>query len=229
MRAARISLSCPTAPSTSALPRVRQCCYTVTIQASDVLAQSAQPAQVPPTHRHAPLIQIVPQAPPAPPDVPLSQPILIDATGGAKITVTGAAADVSLPSRTRVISAPRHPVITPCRDRGSSWLPQGTDVIAASLGIILSVNILTMFGIGAELGIAGVLAAFSRADPTGVGFITAALAVISIVVIIYAGTAARAMADPQPGSSISSQVNCLVHSLTDPESSADTRRHGWPA
>ena len=177
---------------------------TVTIQASDVLAQSAQPAQVPPTPRHAPLIQIVPQAPPAPPDVPLSQPILIDATGGAKITVTGTA-DVSLP-KNAVISAPRHRDYPLPRPR-QFLAPQGTDVIAASLGIILSVNILTMFGIGAELGIAGVLAAFSRADPTGVGFITAALAVISIVVIIYAGTAARAMADPQPGSSISSQAS----------------------
>jgi hypothetical protein len=84
--------------------------------------------------------------------------------------------------------------------------PQGTNLIVASLGIILSVNILTMFGIGAELGIAGVLAGFSPANASDLGFITAALAVIAIVVILYAGTATRAMADPQPGSSISSQA-----------------------
>lgn len=158
---------------------------TLTIQASDVLAQA------------------VPQAPPAPPDLPLTQPILIDAASGAKITVTGAA-DVSLP-KNAVISAPRRRDYALPRPR-QFLAPQGTNVIVASLGIILSVNILTMFGIGAELGIAGVLAAFSRADSTGIGFIAAALAIISIVVVLYAGTATRTMADPQPGSSISSQA-----------------------
>jgi hypothetical protein len=177
---------------------------TMTIQASDVLAQPSQPAgPIPRAPRHVHLVQVVPPASAAPPDVPLTLPILIDATGGVKITVTGAA-DVSLPEST-VISAPRHSDYTLPRQR-QFLAPQGTNVIVASLGIILSVNILTMFGIGAELGIAGVLAAFSRADSTGLGSITAALAVISIVVIFYAGTATRAMADPQPGSSISSQA-----------------------
>jgi hypothetical protein len=176
---------------------------TVTIQASDVLAQSTQPPQEPGPVPRAPWHAHLVQATPAPSDLPLTQPILVDATGGAKITVTGAA-DVSLPGNA-VISAPRsrdYPLLRPRQ----FLAPQGTNVIVASLGIILSVNILTMFGIGAELGIAGVLAAFSRADSTGVGFITGALAIISIVVILYAGTATRAMADPQPGSSISSQA-----------------------
>ena len=177
---------------------------TVTIPASDVLAQSPQPpGPAPHATRHVYLIQVAPEAPPAPPDVPLTQPILIDAAGGAKITVTGAA-DVTLPKRA-VISAPRRDDYPLPRSR-QFLAPQGSNVIAASLGIILSVNLLTMFGIGAELGIGGVLAAFSRADSTGVGFISAALGIISVVVILYAGTATRAMADPQPGSSISSQA-----------------------
>ena len=187
---------------------------TWTIQASDVLAQPSGPppaaAPIPRAARHVRLVQVVPPAPPAPADAPLTQPILIDATGGAKITVTGAA-DMSLPQGA-VISAPRRPDYPLPRPR-RLLAPQGTNVIVASLGIILGVNILTMFGIGAELGIAGVLAAFSRASVPGLGFITAALAVVAIVVILYAGTATRAMADPQPGSSISSQARRLVHAL----------------
>jgi hypothetical protein len=175
---------------------------TLTIEAGDVLAQPPQPQPIPREPRH---VQVVPQPqpPPAPRAVQLTQPMLIDATGGAKITVTGAA-DVSLPAGA-VISAPRHPDYPLPRPR-QLLAPQGSNVIVASLGIILSVNILTMFGIGAELGIAGVLAGFSKANASGLGFIAAALAVIAIVVIIYAGTATRAMADPQPGSSISSQA-----------------------
>jgi hypothetical protein len=180
---------------------------TVTIQASDVVAPAPQPPQppgsIPRAPRHVHLVEVVPQAPAAPADVPLTQPILIDAAGGAKITVTGAA-DVSLP-KNAVISAPGHRDYPLTRPR-QLLAPQGTNLIVASLGIILSVNILTMFGIGAELGIAGVLASFSKANTPGLACITAALAVIAIVVILYAGTAARAMADPQPGSSISSQA-----------------------
>ncbi len=180
---------------------------TWTIQASDVLAQSPGPPEqaqpIKQAARHVRLVQVVPPAPPAPADAPLTQPILIDATGGAKITVTGAA-DMSL-SQGAVMSAPRRPDYPLPRPR-RLLAPQGTNVIVASLGIILGVNILTMFGIGAELGTAGVLAAFSRASTPGLGFITAGLAVVAIVVILYAGTATRAMADPQPGSSISSQA-----------------------
>jgi hypothetical protein len=49
------------------------------------------------------------------------------------------------------------------------------------------------------------VAGFSQLNPTGLGLITAALAVIAVMVIVYAGTATRAIADPQPGSSMSSQ------------------------
>jgi hypothetical protein len=83
--------------------------------------------------------------------------------------------------------------------------PQSGNLIVADLGIILTVNLLTMFGIGAELGIGGVVAGVSKLNATGLGLITAALAVVAVMVIVYAATATRAMADPQPGSSISSQ------------------------
>ena len=139
---------------------------TWTIQASDVLAQSpAPPEQAQPIKRaarHVRLVQVVPPAPPAPADAPLTQPILIDATGGAKITVTGAA-DMSLPQGA-VISAPRRPDYPLPRPR-RLLAPQGTNVIVASLGIILGVNILTMFGIGAELGIAASWPLFPEPAP----------------------------------------------------------------
>lgn len=179
---------------------------TWTIEASNVVAP-LPPADVP--LRRVPnvlRVQLVPTMPPPPPaasDAPLTLPVFIDAVGGAKVTVTGAA-DVTL-RKDAVISAPRRPYYRLRRDR-PLLAPQGTNIIVANLRMLLTVNILTMFGIGAELGIAGVLTGFSDATGHGRGFILAALAVVAVLVIIYAATAARAMADPQPGSSISSQT-----------------------
>jgi hypothetical protein len=181
---------------------------TWTIQASDVLAQPpSPPLPVPPGLPLPPpgvqLVQLVPPTAPATPDAPLAQPVLIDATGGAKVTVTGTA-DISL-RKGAVISAPRRPYYRLPRNR-QLLAPQGTNVIVANLKMILIANIFTMFGIGAELGIAGVLAGFSDATGHGRGFIFLGLAAVAVLVIIYAATATRAVADPQPGSSISSQA-----------------------
>jgi hypothetical protein len=180
---------------------------TWTIQSSDVLAQTPSPP-VPPA-RPGPhpagvhLVQLVPPTPPATPDAPLAKPVLIDPTGGAKITVTGAA-DTSLP-KGAVISAPRRPCYRLPRNR-ELLAPQGTDLIVANLRMILIVNIFTMFGIGAELGIAAVLAGFSNATGHGRGYIFLALAAVAVLVVLYAATATRMMADPQPGSSLSSRA-----------------------
>jgi hypothetical protein len=177
-----------------------------TIPASDVLEQSPAP-RVLPAQAEPPLClptaQPVPLPQPATSDVLLPQMVLIGATGGAKVTVAGAAG-ISLPEGA-VISAPRQPCYTLPRER-RLLAPQGTDVIVANLGMILTTNIFTMFGIGAELGIAGVLAGFSSATGHGRGFIFLALAAVAVLVVLYAVTATRTMADPQPGSSISSQA-----------------------
>lgn len=184
---------------------------TWTVPASDVLAQTPSPPAAAPQPRPAPpgvqRVQIVPPAPPATYDAPLAQPVLIEPAGGAKVTVTGAA-DVSLPKGT-VISAPRqrpYPLPKPRR----LLAPQGTNIIVANLKIILAVNLCTMFGIGAELGIAGVLARFSDATLLWSSCIIAALAVVAVLVILYAATATRTMADPQPGSSLSSQAGASL-------------------
>jgi hypothetical protein len=180
---------------------------TWTVQAADVLAQPpkrpAPPAPPATPARPPPGVHLVQLVPPTPPDVPLEQPLLIDATGGAKVTVTGTA-DISL-RKGAVISATQRPRYPLPRDR-QLQAPQGTNIIVANLSIILIVNLFTMFGIGAELGIAGVLAGFSDATGLGRAAVFVGLAAVAILVIIYAITATRAMADPQPGSSISSQA-----------------------
>jgi hypothetical protein len=180
---------------------------TWTVQAADVLAQPpkrrAPPAPPATPAGPPPGVQLVQLVPPTPPDVPLEQPLLIDATGGAKVTVTGTA-DISL-RKGAVISATQRPCYPLPRDR-QLQAPQGTNIIVANLSIILFVNLFTMFGIGAELGIAGVLAGFSDATGFGRAAVFVGLAAVAILVIIYAITATRAMADPQPGSSISSQA-----------------------
>ncbi|HEY1917833.1 MAG TPA: hypothetical protein VGH27_19860 [Streptosporangiaceae bacterium] len=70
---------------------------------------------------------------------------------------------------------------------------------------MVAVNILTMFGIGAEFGIAFVLADFSDATGGWGGGIVAAHAVLAVFVLIYAFSATKAMANPQPGSALSAQ------------------------
>jgi len=141
---------------------------------------------------------------PAPPaDTLFEQPVLVHAAGGVKVTVTGAA-DVTLGAGA-VISAPRR-ADYPLPKTRQLLAPQGTNLIVANLRMILAVNVLTMFGIGAELGIAGVLAAFSVANPFGKGWLFAALGVVAVFAIWYAATAVRTLADPQPGSSISAQA-----------------------
>jgi hypothetical protein len=140
---------------------------------------------------------------PGPSGRSLDDPTFISAAGGAKVTVTGAA-DITLPKDTR-ISAPQGQYYDLRQDK-RLLVPQGTNVIVANLAIILIVNFFTMFGIGAELGIATVLADFSSASGHGQAWMFTALAAVAFLVIVYAATATRTMADPQPGSSISSQV-----------------------
>ena len=99
------------------------------------------------------------------PVFPYGLPLRASLAGGAKITVTGTA-DVNLPEGA-VITGPRRKDSRPAR--ADRWLlvPQGTTVIVGSLGIMVAANILTMFGIGAEVGIALVLASLSEAAGAG--------------------------------------------------------------
>jgi hypothetical protein len=71
---------------------------------------------------------------------------------------------------------------------------------------MLIANMVTMLGLGAELGIAGVLAYFSEAATLGRIILMCAIAFVGLLVLTYARSATRAMADPQPGSSLSAQA-----------------------
>jgi hypothetical protein len=137
--------------------------------------------------------------------VPAVPPFRLTTAGGAKITVTGSAG-VRLPGQA-VITGPRR---RPGRAvlAGGRWLliPQGSTVIVGSMGVMVAANILTMFGIGAELGIAFVLARFSDAAGGWADGIYAALAALGGFLLWYAISATRAMANPQPGSSLSAQA-----------------------
>jgi hypothetical protein len=147
--------------------------------------------------------QLVPRPQAKPNDVLIQYPAQIDAPGGAKITVTGTA-DITFPQDT-VITAPRRQTRPLTKER-KLLAPQGTNVLVANMGMLIVANIFTMFGIGAELGIAGVLAYFSEATQPWRVVMFCAIAAVATLVFVYAETATRAMADPQPGSSLSSQA-----------------------
>jgi hypothetical protein len=146
---------------------------------------------------------VLPWPKPAPADVHIKYPAHIDVPDGAKITVTGTA-DVTFPPDT-VIEAPRRGTYTLTKER-RLLAPQGTNVLVGNMGMIIAANFITMFGIGAELGIAGVLAYFSEATQLCRVGMFCGIAAVAILVFVYAKTATRTMADPQPGSSLSAQA-----------------------
>jgi hypothetical protein len=141
----------------------------------------------------------------APADLPVLPALPVSTRGGLKITVTGTA-DVYLPEKS-VITGPRRKDGRPVSADGR-WLllPQGSTLIIGSLGVMIAANIFTLFGIGAELGIAFVLTDFSEATGGWSNFIYAGLAALTSLVFWYAVSATRAMARPQPGSSLSAEA-----------------------
>jgi len=174
---------------------------TWTIQASDL----APPGRDEPQAASPPIPWCWPPAPEStvPNDVHIRYPARIDAHGGAKVTVTGTA-DVTFPRGT-VMTAPRRRTYTLQWER-KLLTPQGPNVLIANMGMLVIANIFTMFGIGAELGVASGLVYFSEAVQPWREIIFIGIAAVALLVIVYAKTATRTMADPQPGSSISAQA-----------------------
>lgn len=136
-----------------------------------------------------------------PVDVALAFPVCAFAPGGAKITVAGSA-DLRLPAGLAV-TAPRRKdfILDQCRH---VIVPQASGTtLVANMGLVVIAALVTIFGIGAQLGIAAILMALSDATLTGQMFAWGAMAVVTIALLAYSVTAIRALADPQPGSSIS--------------------------
>jgi hypothetical protein len=135
-------------------------------------------------------------------DATVAYPARIEAAAGAKVTVAGVV-DVTLPAGT--ISRASYRAEAKLVTERALQVPAGANVLFGNLQMILAVAVVTMFGIGAEIGIAGVLAyGLSEAgQPWRVGML-AVIALVGLLTIAYAVTAIRAIADPRPGSSISS-------------------------
>ncbi len=136
-------------------------------------------------------------------DLMVSSPACISLPGGAKITVTGSA-DIGVPAGT-VITPPHYRQATVPTAR-ELQVPQPTSVITGNLWMTLVAAFVTMLGIGAEFGIAGVLAfGLSEASQAWRDVMLAIIVVAGFGVLRYAVTAIAALADPQPGSSLSSR------------------------
>lgn len=137
---------------------------------------------------------------PEPADIPLPCPVFLTAPSGAKITVTGQA-DVELPAGL-AMTAPRRKAYALGRPLHLT-VPQPANTLGASMRLVIVAALLTVFGVGAQLGIAGVLACFSDASPAGRWTAFGLLGVVAAFLLYYSTTAIRALADPQPGSSMS--------------------------
>jgi hypothetical protein len=134
-------------------------------------------------------------------DAMIGYPARIEAVMGAKVTVAGVA-DVTLPAGTT--SRASYRAEAELGTERSLQVPAGGNVLFGNLRMILGAAVLTMFGIGAEIGIAGVLAyGLSEASLPWRWAMLAVTGLVGLLTIAYSVTAIRAIADPRPGSSIS--------------------------
>jgi hypothetical protein len=137
---------------------------------------------------------------PDPADIPVPCPVFLTAPAGAKITVAGTA-DVELPAGLAMM-APRRRYYVLKYDRHLT-VPAPAGTLGASMRLVIVAALLTVFGVGAQLGIAGVLAYFSDASTTGRWVAFGLLGAVAAFLLYYSTTAIRSLADPQPGSSLS--------------------------
>jgi hypothetical protein len=134
-------------------------------------------------------------------DAAPSYPVRIAVPSGAKLTVAGVV-DITLPKGTMSKAPYRRDFSLP-RER-SLQVPPGSNVLFGNLWMILATAVFTMFGIGAEIGIAAILAyGLSEASLAWRSAMLGVTGLVAVLVIVYAATAIRAIADPRPGSSIS--------------------------
>ena len=129
-------------------------------------------------------------------------PADISTKDGAKISVVGTAD--ATPPRGTMIATPRRPTAPLRRDRYVQT-PQSTNVLVGTLGMVLAAAMVTMFGIGMEVGLACVLTyGLSAASLVWRSLMLAGSILVGVFVLWYAVSAVRALADPRPGSAMSS-------------------------
>lgn len=120
---------------------------------------------------------------------------------GAAVTVTGVA-DITLPAETELV-APGSARIK-LRSAANFKIPAGTNMIMADMRSVIPAAIVTMFGIGAELGIVGVLAGSLSAAALQARIIAVVVvAVMAAVTLWYAVATTRALGNFTSGSALS--------------------------
>lgn len=127
----------------------------------------------------------------------------IIAQAGAAVTVAGAA-DIEL-LRDTEFTAP-HRARTKLREEALLKVPVRDNAIAADLRSVIPAAAVTMFGIGAELGIAGVLGGSISAKIFSARAIAVAVgAVLALVTLWYAAVSTRTLPSPAAGSALSAE------------------------
>lgn len=133
--------------------------------------------------------------------VPL--PVLISTSDGARISAADSAR-VRLPEDAVVLTPGRKPRTVTAKWPLLTLTSAGGDLLVGTLRMVIVSALVTVFGIGAEMGLTLSLIALS--DVSSVLRITTAsiVGVIGLFLLYYSVTAIRTLADPQPGSSLSS-------------------------
>jgi hypothetical protein len=176
---------------------------TLTIDAATQIASGdVAPPQVSPAGGHQSIWDWPSRA--AVPDPHIAADDLITVTEGAVATVTGAA-DIYLPRAATVIAAGGRGMTL--KPDTTLTVPSSSNVMAAGMGSVLSAAALTTFGIGVEIGLVVVLAAhYSTAGHAGRVAAVVISAVVAAGLILYGATSIRSLADPTPGTSLSSSA-----------------------
>lgn len=134
-------------------------------------------------------------------DVQLPLPAFVTSPSGAKITVNGVAAVIG-PTGATVRTRYRNDFKL-SKERSRFRLPQGPNSLAGTMGMILLAGLVTMFGIGIELGIVATLVGLSEATRWAQGIMWALLFAVVVFTLHYSVTAFKSLADPEPGSTMS--------------------------
>jgi hypothetical protein len=146
-------------------------------------------------------------APPGHPasDIGLPGPVDVTLPEGATVTVSGVA-EVTLPAGTQIQAPDRRPRQTVSHERTRfRWPASSGSSLVGTMGMVIATAMVTVFGIGAELGIAWELGVgLSTASGDGRWALRLILAFIGLFVLAYGIWSIRALADPEPGSSLSS-------------------------
>jgi hypothetical protein len=135
----------------------------------------------------------------------LPYPVWITPAAGAKVTANGVA-DVTVPAGL-LVTAPYRKSFPLSARRTHFRLPQGADSLAGTVVMVIAAALVTMFGIGMQIGIAATLVGLSQADVAGRVTLWLLLLIGTAFTLHYSVTSIGTLADPQPGSTLSATTS----------------------